>query len=102
MFTVERVFFASILFSRFLITFTVLGPFSCILDIFRIFAVFCRHCFSPFAKIYVGHAREINTFYSNIYNSFTIWRTNLSNNVITIKSGKTIIFGEVLLYANCQ
>ena len=59
-----------------LIIFTVLGPFSCILGVFRVFAVFCRHCFSPIrekytlAKILVGHsrtivAREIYPVYSN-------------------------------------
>ena len=58
-----------------LIIFTVLGPFSCILGVFRVFAVFCRHCFSPIrekythAKMLVGHsrtidAREIYPFYS--------------------------------------
>ena len=47
------------------IIFTVLGPFSCILGVFRVFAVFCRHCFSPIrekytlAKILVGHSRTI-------------------------------------------
>ena len=64
MFTVERVFFASIWFSKFLITFTVLGPFSCILGVFRVLvlAVYCRHCFSPIrekytlAKMLVGHS----------------------------------------------
>ena len=49
-----------------LIIFTVLGPFSCILAVFRVFAIFCRHCFSPIrekyklAKILVGHSRTID------------------------------------------
>ena len=49
-----------------LIIFTVLGPFSCILGVFRVFAVFCRHCFSPIrekytlAKILVGHSQTID------------------------------------------
>ena len=49
-----------------LIIFTVLGPFSCILGVFRVFAVLCRHCFSPIrdkymlAKIFVGHSRTID------------------------------------------
>ena len=59
-----------------LIIFTILGPYSCILGVFRVFAVFCRNCFSPIcekytlAKILVGHsrtivAREIYPVYSN-------------------------------------
>ena len=38
-------------FSMFII-FTVLGPFSCILGVFRVFAVLCRHCFSPIREKY--------------------------------------------------
>ena len=64
-----------------LIILTVLGPFSCILGVFRVFAVFCRHCFSPIrekytlAEMLVGHsrtidAREINPFYSILKDNF--------------------------------
>ena len=61
-----------------LIIFTVLGPFSCILGVFRVFAVFCRHCFSPIrekytlAKILVGHSRTIDA--PEIYPFYSIYR----------------------------
>ena len=35
-----------------LIIFTVLGPYSCISGVFRVFAVFRRHCFSPIREKY--------------------------------------------------
>ena len=61
-----------------LIIFTVLGSFSCILGVFRVFAFFCRHCFSSIhekytlANILVGHsrtitAREIYPVYSMMF-----------------------------------
>ena len=61
-----------------LIVFTVLGPFSCILGVFRVFAVFCRHCFLPIrekytlAKILVGHSRTIDA--PEIYPFYSIYR----------------------------
>ena len=68
-----------------LIILTVLGPFLCILGVFRVFAVFCRHCFSSvcgkytLAKILVGHSqtidvREIYPFYSiGFRGSYLTW-----------------------------
>ena len=57
---------------------TVLGPFSCIFGCFRVFAVFCRHCFLPIweksmsqksllVKTRTIHAREKSMLYSILF-----------------------------------
>ena len=85
--TVERVFFGRIYYSRFsqfelhsrkfqcLIFYVLWAFFRVVLVVFRVFAVFCRHCFLPIREKYmrmnilVGHSRTIDarekyTFYS--------------------------------------
>ena len=82
------------------IIFTVLGPFSCILGVFRVFAVFCRHCFSPIrekytlAKILVGHSRTIDA--PEIYPFYSIYRCKYLCIFSVIYN--TFMWGIVLLY----